>query len=315
MSEDEQKINVGGQAVIEGVMMRSPQRVAVAVRRADGKIVVKDQDFQSIMKRFKILGWPILRGAVVLIESLILGIRALNFSSEIAINEEKPGEKVNKKSKKSDITIGFTMVLAFSVGLLLFFYIPLLLTDLTGVKSGLGFNLIDGFFRMLIFLGYIILISRWKEIRRVFEYHGAEHKSVFAFEDKRELSIQETQPYSTHHPRCGTSFLFMVIIVSIIVFIFLGRPDSIPERLLRLAFVPIIGGISYELIRLSDKVQKNNLLHIFILPGLWLQRITTKEPDTDQLEVALVALKTALGQNVSGYPSEIIMEGPLKTNQ
>lgn len=312
MAKINNKINVGGQAVLEGVMMRAPERVAVAVRRHDGAIVVRNQAFESITKRFKPLGWPILRGAVVLIESIVLGVRALNFSSEVAMNEDNDG--ANKKSKWSGLLMGLTIVVAFALGLLLFFYVPIILTDLVGVKTGIGFNLIDGLFRLLIFLGYIFLIAQWKEIRRVFEYHGAEHKSVFAFEDKQELITSKVRTYSTHHPRCGTSFLFIVIIVSILVFMFLGRPESIGERLLRLAFVPLIGGLSYELIRLSDKAHKTKLFRAFILPGLWLQKITTKEPDDSQLEVALVALRTALGQDTSDCPSTVVLDGSLITN-
>ena len=302
-------MNVGGQAVIEGVMMRAPERIAVAVRRPDGAIVVKNQAFQSISKRIKPLGWPILRGAVVLIESIVLGVRALSFSSEVAMNEDKTEE--SQKSKWTGLLMALTVIVAFAIGLLLFFYVPLILTDLVGAKTGFSFNLIDGIFRLLIFLGYITLISQWKDIRRVFEYHGAEHKSVFAFEDKQDLTTEKIKPYSTYHPRCGTSFLFIVIIVSIFVFMFLGRPESIGERLLRLAFVPVIGGLSYELIRLSDKAHKTKLFRLFILPGLWLQKITTKEPDDSQLEVALVALRIALGQDTSDCPSTVVFDGSL----
>ena len=291
-------------------MMRAPERVAVAVRRADGAIVVRNRVYQSITKRLKPLGWPILRGAVVLIESIILGVSALNFSSEVAINEDN--NETKKKSKWTGLFMGLTVIFAFALGLLLFFYVPLILTDLVGVKTGIGFNLVDGLFRLLIFLAYLLLISQWKEIGRVFEYHGAEHKSIFAFENKNDLTTEKAKPYSTHHPRCGTSFLFIVIIVSILVFMFLGRPDSIGDRLLRLAFVPLIGGLSYELIRLSDKAHKTKMFRIFILPGLWLQKITTKEPDENQLEVALVALRTALGQDISECPSTVVLEGSVK---
>lgn len=307
MKQSNKKMTVGGQAVLEGVMMRAPERVAVAVRRNDGAIIVKNQKYHSVAKRFKFLGWPILRGAVVLIESIVLGVRALSFSSEVAMHEET--EEKKKESKWSGVLMGLTVFIAFAIGLLLFFYVPLLLTDLVGAKTGFTFNLIDGFFRLVIFLGYLFLIAQFKDIRRVFEYHGAEHKSVFTFENQEELTTSKAKPYSTHHPRCGTSFLFIVIMVSILVFMFLGKPDSISDRLIRLAFVPLIGGLSYELIRLSDKAQKTKIFRLFILPGLWLQKITTKEPDESQLEVALVALKTALGQDTSDCNSTILFEG------
>ncbi|MBN2356241.1 DUF1385 domain-containing protein [candidate division KSB1 bacterium] len=163
----------------------------------------------------------------------------------------------------------------------------------------------DGIIRLLFFLGYIYAISFWKEIKRVFEYHGAEHKSIFAYEDKKTLVAASARPYSTHHPRCGTSFLIIVILVSIIVFMFLGKPMTIGDRLLRLAFVPVIGGISYELIKLSGKAYKYAFFRFFLQPGLWLQRITTSEPDDSQLEVAMVALKCALGREPFVGPSKV----------
>ncbi|NOY60277.1 MAG: DUF1385 domain-containing protein [Calditrichaeota bacterium] len=302
------KVTVGGQAVIEGVMMRAPGRVAVAVRKPNGNIVVKSECFESITKKIKLLGWPFLRGAVVLIESLVLGVRALSFSGDIAVQEEDNDDgqtELKEKSKLAKLWMGITVLFSFVLGLGLFFYVPLMLTGLFHLQSGIAFNLVDGIFRLMIFLAYIYLITLWKDIRRIFEYHGAEHKSVFTFEDMKELNVDSAKPYSTLHPRCGTSFLLIVMLVSIVVFMFLGRPDNIAERLLRLAFVPVIGGISYELIRLSDKGYKNNFFKIFILPGLWLQKLTTREPDESQLEVALVALKSALGEEPKVGLSEV----------
>ena len=292
----EKKIMVGGQAVMEGVLMRSPDSYAVAVRRPNGDIVVKKQAWQTITKKIKLLGLPILRGGVILIEALILGVKALTFSGDVAMEEEnkKNGKDSSEKSIWEKLWMVLTVIFSFAVGLALFFYVPLLLTDLFNFESSFAYNLVDGALRLLFFLTYIYLISLWKEIRRVFEYHGAEHKSVFAFEDKKKLTVDETRPYTTLHPRCGTSFLLIVMLTSILVFMFLGKPDTIGERLLRLAFVPIIGGISYEFIRLSEKASKNPITRLFILPGLWLQKITTKEPDDSQLEVALVALRCAL---------------------
>lgn len=293
------KVTVGGQAVIEGVMMRAPGRVAVAVRKPNGNIVVKSERFESITQKIKLLGWPFLRGAVVLIESLVLGVRALSFSGDIAVQEEDNDSgqtELKEKSKLAKLWMGITVLFSFVLGLGLFFYVPLILTGLFHLQSGIAFNLVDGIFRLAIFLAYIYFITLWKDIRRIFEYHGAEHKSVFTFEDTKDLNVDSAKPYSTLHPRCGTSFLLIVMLVSIFVFMFLGRPDNIAERLLRLAFVPVIGGISYELIRLSDKGYKNNFFKIFILPGLWLQKLTTREPDESQIEVALVALKSALGE-------------------
>lgn len=302
------KVTVGGQAVMEGVMMRGPERVAVAVRRSDGTIVVKDHAFVSVMKRFKPLGWPILRGAVTLIESLVLGMKALSFSSDIAMEEEN--KKAGKKADKSiwdNIWMGLTVLLSFIIGLGLFFYVPLVLTDLFPIESGILFNVIDGIFRVLIFLAYIYLISLWKEIKRVFEFHGAEHKSVFAFEDQKELSIESARSYSTLHPRCGTSFLLVVMLTSILVFMVLGRPETIADRLIRIAFVPLIGGLSYEFIRFADRAPEKSVWRYFIFPGLWLQKITTKEPDDLQIEVALVALRCVLGKEPKAGPSDVQM--------
>jgi len=296
--QEKKKITVGGQAVIEGVMMRGPQRIAVAVRKPNGDIVVKSEPFESIVKRIKVLGWPILRGAVVLIESLVLGMKALSFSGDVAMQEEKSSQEKVKDGKSSSswskLWMGLTMIVAFALGIGLFFYVPLLLTELFSLQSGLAFNLVDGLIRLVFFLAYIYLISLWKDIRRVFEYHGAEHKSIYAYEEEKELIVASTKDYTTLHPRCGTSFLLIVMLVSIVIFVFLGKPDNIGERLIRLAFVPVIGGLSYELIKLSDRGYKNRFFRFFIMPGLWLQKITTKEPDESQLEVALVALKSAL---------------------
>jgi len=292
---------------MEGVLMRSPDSYAVAVRRPNGDIVVKKAPFTTVTKRLKVLGLPILRGGVILIEALILGVKALSFSGDIAMEEEnkKNGKDIAKKSAWDNLWMAATVIFSFILGLALFFYVPLLLTDLFHFENTIAFNLVDGAFRLLFFLTYIYLISLWKEIRRVFEYHGAEHKSVFAFENKKELSVDGARPFTTLHPRCGTSFLLIVMLVSIVVFMFLGKPDTLVERLIRIAFVPLIGGISYEFIRLSGKASKNPVSRLFVLPGLWLQKITTKEPDDSQLEVALVALRCALDLDAQVGDSKI----------
>lgn len=313
----EQRAQVGGQAVIEGVMMRSPHTFSVAVRRQDGSIFVRKQPFISVTRKFKLLALPILRGGVVLVESLILGVKSLTFSGDIAVEDEKrkdgkgSSENPNALPRKgwgANLWLGATVLFSFAVGLFIFFYVPLILTDLLGADSGVAFNLVDGILRLTFFLLYLGAITLMKDIRRVFEYHGAEHKSIFAFESCLDLTPKEAKTMSRFHPRCGTSFLLIVMIVSIFVFMFLGKPDTIGERLLRLAFIPVIGGISYELIRLSETGMKTSLWRPFILPGLWLQRLTTKEPDESQLEVAIVALKCALGQNLAGH-SNVVFEG------
>jgi uncharacterized protein YqhQ len=290
---------VGGQAVIEGVMMRSPDAVAVAVRRSDGHILVKRSPFRSWTKRIRLLGWPFLRGGIILIESLVLGVQALNFSSEIAM-ESLQGDKKRPRRKSDGWILAGTAVFAFALGLLLFFYLPLLITGWTGVQNGIGFNLIDGAIRLAVFIGYLFLIRLWKDIRRIFEYHGAEHKSIFAFEAGQPLEAEAVQRFSTHHPRCGTSFLLVVMLVSVLVFMFLGRPQTFTDRIVRFLFIPVIGGVSYEIIRLSTKRFGRWLAHSLVAPGVWLQHLTTGEPDRGQLEVALVALKAALNRDVDG---------------
>ena len=298
------RINVGGQAVIEGVMMRSPEFIAVAVRNPGGSIILKRDRYISWTKRFKILGIPFVRGAIILIESMVLGIKALNFSADVAIQEEEK-KKGKGGGKRSNIWMGLTVVLALVLGLTIFFFLPLLLTELTGVQGGVLFNLVDGFIRLSFFLIYLTLISLWKEIRRIFEYHGAEHKTIFSYEDGNALTLDGVKDYSTLHPRCGTSFLLVVMVVALVVFIGLGKPNDLGDRLIRFLFIPLIGGISYEIIRLSGKKYGKNIARILVAPGLWLQKITTREPDNSQLEVALVALKSALDLDV-GENVEII---------
>lgn len=303
--------------MIEGVMMRSPEMVAVACRRADGSIIVLRKPYRSLLNRFKVLSMPIFRGSIVLIEALVLGVQALTFSGDVAMADEQAKQNGNvsanaqrpgQRTFGQKIWMGLTLILALAIGLGIFFYVPLLLTDWLGARTGFGFNLVDGIIRLAFFLGYLGLITRLKDIRRVFEYHGAEHKSIFNFEEKKTLTPENASIFSRFHPRCGTSFLLIVMLVSIFVFMTLGRPETVADRLLRLAFIPVIGGISYEFIRLSDKGYRNAFWRLFILPGLWLQRMTTKEPDLGQLEVAIVALKAALGEEVALLPNVVVEE-------
>jgi uncharacterized protein YqhQ len=290
----EKKLNIGGQAVIEGVMMRSPTYYATAVRTPQGRIVIQKIPYVGLTHRFKFLNIPIIRGALNLIETLVVGIRSLSFSASQAVEEDEKSK--NKKSNKSasSLAIFGSIVLALGLGFLLFFYIPLILTELFNVESGLLFNLIDGIFRLAIFLLYIYLISRWKEMRRIFQYHGAEHKTIYAFEAGKDLTAQNTKDFSTLHPRCGTSFLIVVMIVSIIVFVFLGKPETWSDRLLRFSMIPLIGGISFEFIKLSAKKRFQKFFKPAVWPGLLLQKITTQEPSEDMIEVAIAALDACL---------------------
>ncbi len=291
------ELTVGGQAVIEGVMMKSPDRVATCVRRTNGEIISRVKPYVSLSKKQKVLGIPIVRGAVNLFEQLYLGISALTYSADVVSAGDE--EITEKKGWKTSLWTGLTVVLALGCGLLLFFWLPMVIANFIGVKGSVLFNVVDGAIRLSIFFVYLSLLSMWKEMRRVFEYHGAEHKSIHAFEDGVKLTVENVKNYTTRHARCGTSFLLVVMVMSVIVFIFMGRPENIVERLRRLMAVPLIAGLSYEVIRFAGRHQGGALMKIVTAPGLLLQRFTTREPSDDQIEVALEALKHAVGAEVA----------------
>ncbi|ABL00253.1 DUF1385 domain-containing protein [Pelobacter propionicus] len=303
-----EKINVGGQAVIEGVMMRAPRSLAIAVRRANGEIVVKRELVAPLSERYPFVKLPIIRGAVALFQSLVIGIKALNFSANEAMVEEQPeGEKDGQEL--SAWAMAGTMAVAFAFGIGLFFVLPLyatrLLTQFALISdTNLIFNLVDGVIRVIVFLLYIWSISRMKDIRRVFQYHGAEHKSIFAHEAGETLTVENVRPYSRLHPRCGTSFLLIVMLVSIAVFSLI--PKLWPFYLKagsRVVLLPLIAGISYEFLKWGAKHEANPLVRLLIAPGLALQRLTTGEPDDAQLEVAIRSLNEALEVN-AGYADD-----------
>lgn len=303
------KIHVGGQAVIEGVMMRAPRAVAIAVRRPDGEIVVKKELAIPLSERFPVVKLPIVRGAVALFTSLIIGIKALNFSANEAMTEaEKDKEGVKEGGGElSSWAMAGTMAVAFGFGICLFFLFPLYLTKLMTPVIGdnnIVFNLVDGVIRVIVFLAYIWLISRMEDIQRVFQYHGAEHKSIFAFEAGEELTIENVRRYSRLHPRCGTSFLLIVMLVSIAVFSLI--PKLWPFYLKagsRIFLLPMIAGISYEFLKWSASNDNHPLVKMVITPGLALQRLTTREPDDSQLEVAIRSMNEALEVN-AGYKDD-----------
>ena len=302
-----EKINVGGQAVIEGVMMRAPRSMAIAVRRPNGEIVVRKEMVVPLSERYPVVKLPILRGAVALFTSLIIGIKALNFSANEAITEEEKEGEGDKGGELSSWAMAGTMAVAFGFGICLFFLFPLYLTKLMTPVIGdnnIVFNLVDGVIRVIVFLLYIWTISRMSDIQRVFQYHGAEHKSIFAHEAGEELSIENVKKYSRLHPRCGTSFLLIVMLVSIAVFSLI--PKLWPFYLKagsRIVLLPLIAGISYEFLRWSAKNDSNPLVKMIITPGLALQRLTTREPDDSQLEVAIRSLDEALEMN-AGYADD-----------
>lgn len=292
----EKRISVGGQAVIEGVMMRSPTYYATAVRTPQGTIVIQKNRFVALTHRFRFLNIPIVRGAINLVEMMWIGIQSLSYSASQAAEDSDPKPK---KTAGTNLSIFGSVVFALGVGFLLFFFLPLWLTERFGIESSLGFNLVDGAFRLIIFLGYLFAIAQWKEMKRVFQYHGAEHKTIYAFENGQDLTVANARPYTTLHPRCGTSFLLVVMLVSIFVFALLGRPETWGDRLLRFAFIPVIGGIAFEFIRLSAKERFARFMRPAIWPGLTLQKVTTAEPSDDMLEVAIAALVACLDyQNV-----------------
>jgi len=306
----EGELLVGGQALIEGVMMRSPGAYGVAVRRPDGSIAFQRGKVASLAKRYPFLKLPVLRGVAVLFQSLALGIRSLNFSAEQAMPPE-PGKAEPAKDlkatgdsgDKSNWAIAGSMAVGLGLGAVIFLLVPLWLTRLSetylfGSLSSLAFNLVDGALRALFFLAYIFLISRMKDIHRVFQYHGAEHKVVFAWEKQVPLTVENARAQSRLHPRCGTSFLLFVLLVSILVFSFI--PKTLPFLLMyggRLLLVPVIAGLSYEVLRFTAKHQAAPLFALLVAPGLALQRITTQEPTDDMLEVAIAALEEALRED------------------
>ncbi|MFH0978012.1 MAG: DUF1385 domain-containing protein [Candidatus Woesearchaeota archaeon] len=293
---------VGGQAVIEGVMMRCENKVATAVRKGNS-IKVKKEKISSISDKYRILKWPFVRGIVNLIELLIIGIKTLEYSAQ---------EASGKKEQISKTAMALTIVIALVFGIVIFVLIPYILTTVLGFKEQsmpLGFNLVDGLFRLAMLVGYVILIGSFKDIRRVFEYHGAEHKAVACFEHGKTLNVKNCRKYSTKHTRCGTSFLMFVILVGIVLFSFVPlavssvSPGIMSSHgflryatlfLSRILILPIISGIAYEILRISARYEDSKLVKPILLPGLYVQKLTTREPDDKQVEVAIKALKAVI---------------------
>lgn len=285
--------NIGGQAVIEGVMMKSPGNWTVAVRDQKGTIHLRKERLSPLPRFFRM---PVLRGVVALSQALTLGVKAIEFSASKAYEDESPDEKGLGKFSIA-VTIGFAMLL----GIGLFILLPLYLTKLLGLvfsgveQSSLLFNLTDGIVRVCIFLLYVILIGLWKEMARIFMYHGAEHKVIHAYEHGQELTVDNIRQFSPLHPRCGTSFLMIVMVVSILVFSVIPQHWPFFSKFLsRIILIPLIAGSSYEFLRYSAKLKDNAVMNLLILPGLLLQRLTTREPDDAQIEVALNALTEVL---------------------
>jgi uncharacterized protein YqhQ len=305
----QQPMQVGGQAVIEGVMMRVPGNVTTAVRRSDGSIAIRTDGYVSLAEKFTLMKLPILRGAVGLVEMMIIGIQTLNFSAEVALageweKDESGAPREHKRS--SGIGIGITVGFSLLIGIAIFFVTPLVIaTALFSIdQDPLAFNLVAGLIRIGLLLGYLGFLSLLPDIRRLFEYHGAEHKAVFTFERGLPLIVSSAATQSRFHPRCGTSFLLVVMVSAILLFsivdtVYLATigPITLLTRILvHIPLIPLVGGLSYEAIRFSAKHSETFLGKLAVAPGLWLQHITTREPDESQLEVALASLRAALGE-------------------
>ncbi len=275
----------GGQAVMEGVMMRGPKTMSVAVRRPKGGIVVKTQSLPPIYTG-RLRKAPFIRGVIFMLENLVLGIKTLLYSANVSLEEED--------TEISGKYAWLVVIISIAFSVVLFFLLPLFLTGLFNIQSSILFNLVDGIIRVVIFILYLAGMSLIPDIRRVFSYHGAEHKTVNAYEAGVPLELGEVKRYGTAHVRCGTSFIFAVVIISIIVFSLVGLQAAWLMVLSRIVLIPVIAGIGYEFIYFSGRHNKNILVRIISAPGLWLQSLTTREPDDSQLEIALAALRRVI---------------------
>lgn len=296
------KITYGGQAVLEGVMMRSPSSWAVAVRTPEGEITEVVRDIESPMQRRRLWRLPVIRGVVALGESLAIGFRALAISANVASQERDENGEIQTQISRGQIIFSFAIAIGFA--LMLFKVGPALLTNWLPIESTSLFVVVEGLIRVTVFIGYILLISLLPDLRRVFQYHGAEHKAINALEAGAELTPANVQRYSLIHPRCGTAFLLWVMVIAIFVFALVGRPDWYWLIASRVLLLPVIAGIAYEVIRYAGMHQSNRVLMTLLAPGLWLQRLTTREPTVDQVEVSIRALERVLAKEQKESPAE-----------
>ena len=295
--------SIGGQALIEGVMMKGPKDIAIAVRKPDNDIEVKKEAVNTLSTKYKFLKWPFIRGVVGLIEAMVIGVKSLMYSAQFYEEEEEtePG-KLDKffdkvfGDKAEDVAIYFSVFLSLLIAVFVFMLGPSFLTNFlkTRIESPILLNLVEGIIRIMLFMIYVVAISKMKDIQRVFQYHGAEHKTIHCYEHEEELTVENVKKYPILHPRCGTSFLFMVMIISILVFSFFGWPSPLLRFILRIVMLPVIAGISYEINKLIGK-SDSKLAYFLSYPGLMIQKLaTTREPDGSQIEVAIEALKGVL---------------------
>jgi uncharacterized protein YqhQ len=309
------EVLIGGQALLEGVMMRSPHAYAMAVRKPSGEVVTHAEPLEKLSEKHPWMGWPLIRGVATLAQAMALGFRALRFSANVALEAEeaqaeakaraeaKPEADAPAVGKKTKLEISPWMMalnVLFSLGFFIFFYkfVPLVATtklqELSPVFAGpVVFNLVDGLIRIALFLLFIWGVSLWADIKRVYRYHGAEHKTVFAFESKQPLTIEHAQSFSTYHPRCGTSFLMTVMLISILFYALVPVETFWARFAVRIALLPLIAGVSFEIIRFSAKY-RTSLFALMTLPGLWMQRITTQPPEDGMVECAIVALNQSM---------------------
>jgi uncharacterized protein YqhQ len=300
------RITYGGQAVLEGVMMRSPSSWAVAVRTPEGDITEVVREIESPMQRRKIWRLPVVRGVIALGESLAIGFRALAISANVASQERDEDGEIQTQISRGQIIFSFALAIGFA--LMLFKVGPALLTNWLPIDSTGLFVVVEGVIRVAVFIAYILVISLLPDLRRVFQYHGAEHKTINALEAGVELTPANVQRFSLIHPRCGTAFLLWVMVIAIFVFAFVGRPEWYWLVTSRIVLLPVIAGLAYEVIRYAGMHQSNRVLMTLLAPGLWLQRLTTREPTDDQVEVSILALQRVMEREQAESPEQQALE-------
>ena len=281
---EEPSLAFGGQAVIEGVMIRSKKHMVICVRQPNGEILTKTEEIKSLSERYRVLKIPFLRGIVALFETLYLGVKGLYFSANVSLEEE--GEKIEPKE------MAVTFVLAMALAIFLFSIVPFFFTTLFSF-GGLVFNVVEGLIRIAIFLLYLVAMALVREFRRVFKYHGAEHTVINAYEAGVELNVTNAKKHSRLHPRCGTSFLFIVLLISILLFSLMPSQDLATRLSYRIILIPVLASISYELLKISDRYKKSKIMKILTTPGMGIQYLTTRKPDEDMIAVALKAVQEA----------------------
>lgn len=304
---------IGGQAVLEGMMMKNSTKYAVAVRKPDGDIDVQVEEYKGVCGDKKFAKLPLIRGVFAFVDSLVLGMRVTMHSASFYEDEEETTEETEKKasgSRADDIMMGITVAVSVVIAVGLFMLLPFLISDLLGkyIRNASLVAILEGIFRILIFVGYIAAISLMKDIKRLYMYHGAEHKCINCIERGRPLTVKNVMRSSRQHKRCGTSFLLFVVLVSVIIFFFIRVDNMAMKLVLRLLLVPVIAGISYEIIRLAGR-SNNILIRIISTPGMWMQRLTTKEPDEDMVAVAIASVEAVFDwkaylEETFGYEAE-----------